>query len=69
MSKELDRLRDKGFLDENLVVPLEVGGTIKKPSIGLKKGFITGLTKDFLKGDALDGLLRGGLRKLLGGDD
>ena len=67
LDRNVKRLVDKGLLDANVAVPVSLGGTVKRPRVGFRDGFIESLTKDLLP-NALDDILKGGLEKLLGKD-
>ncbi|MFN0244637.1 MAG: hypothetical protein ACKVWV_17255 [Planctomycetota bacterium] len=56
VSKELDRARE--FLDPNMLVPIEISGTWKKPKVSLGKDFVDKVLKEAAKG-GLKGLLDG----------
>lgn len=61
VARELEKARD--FLDPALGVPIEIGGTIARPTIGLGKSFL-----DTILPGTLRGAIGGGLRGLLGRD-
>lgn len=56
VSKELDRARE--YLDPNMLVPIEISGTWKKPKVSLGKDFVDKVLKEAAKG-GLKGLLDG----------
>lgn len=65
VGREIERARE--WLDPDLEVPVEIGGTLQRPRLSIDQRFLEGVVEEALQG-AVQKELRRGLDKLLGKD-
>lgn len=67
VDKNLQRLVDSGLVRSDLTIPITLKGTLNRPKVRFREGFLEQLIKDAAP-DAVDDLLKRGLDKLFGND-